>query len=330
MKAAIMKTNKASRSSSHPCHPRLGVTIATILCGLALAAPASAAPIGIDAAKLAPQARTELRASIDKARVLEPAAFREVREVTAHAREADRAARGRKAPVALRLAGLGPKALLPMLELVAFDGAPFAAGETAGDRASVQRDLVEAVGLLKDARSLPVLVAVLARESDFATTRTAAEAIARLESAEAAATLTATLKMATGDRAGAILSGMGSCHREAVSRALAERLAARPDEATARHAIKALGHAGGAWAWKTLPAAQRAEETTSREIAAKALVASYVSYTGEVRDAAAKALLVVDDSHTDTLIEGARRGASPDVAIALDELARRFAANPTR
>lgn len=39
---------------------------------------------------------------------------------------------------------------------------------------------------------------------------------------------------------------------------------------------------------------------------------------------------VVDDAHTDALIEGARRGAAPDVALALDELARRVAQNPTR
>jgi HEAT repeat protein len=287
-----------------------------------------AAPVAIENAKLLPQHRTELRANIDKARVLDPVAFKEVRDIVTHAREADKRARGRKAPVALHLAGLGSKALLPMLELVAFDTTPLAANEAPADRASVQRDLVEAIGLLKDARAMPVLVAVLAKESDFATTRTAAEALARLDSDDAASTLVAALGKASGERATAILAGMGACHRAVVSRTLADRLAARPDEATAKHVVKSLGHVGNAWAWKTL--SERGDEAVARETAAKALVTAYVQYTGEVREAAAKALLVVDDAHTNALIEAARRGAAADVALALDELAHRVASNPTR
>jgi RNase P/RNase MRP subunit POP5 len=306
-------------------------TLATLLvcfAGLAVTTPASAAPVGIDAARLSPQLRTELRASIDKARVSDPAAFKDVRAIVANAREANKRARGRKAPVALHLAGLGSKALLPMLELVAFDTTPLAPNETAAERASVQRDLVEAVGLLKDARAMPVLVAALAKEGDFAMTRTAAEAVARLDSDEAARTLVASLGKASGERATAILAGMGACHRAVVSRTLADRLAARPDDATAKHVVKSLGHVGNAWAWKTL--SERGDEAAARETAARALVTAFVQYTGEVREAAAKALLVVDDAHTTGLIETARRGASADVAVAIDDLARRVASNPTR
>lgn len=306
---------------------KMVTTLAALLCGLAVAAPALAAPLAIDAAKLPSQTRTELRTNIDKARVSDPAAFKEVREIVAHAREADKRARGRKAPVALHLAGLGTKALLPMLELVAFDTSALAPNESAADRASVQRDLVEAIGLLKDARALPVLVAVLAKDGDFATTRTAAEAVGRLDSDEAASTLVASLGKASGERATAILAGMGSCHRAVIARTLADRLAARPDDVTAKHVVKSLGQVGNAWAWKTL--SERGDEAAAREAAAKALVVAYVQYGGEVREAAAKALLVVDDAHTPALVEAARRGASADVALALDELANRLATNPT-
>ena len=92
--------------------------------------------------------------------------------------------------------------------------------------------------------------------------------------------------------------------------------------------MSALGHVGSAWAWQTL--ADRSQEAASREIAARALVSAYVQYAGDARDAAERALLVVDEQHTDALIEAARRGASTDVALALDELARRFARNPMR
>ena len=157
---------------------------------------------------------------------------------------------------------------------------------------------------------MPVLVAVLAREGDFATTRTSAEAVARMDSDEAASALVAAVGKASGERATAILAGMGSCHRAVVARTLADWLAARPDDAAARHVMKSLGHVGSAWAWKTL--AERGDEAASRETAARALVSAYVHYTGEARDAAAKALLVVDDSHTNALIEAARRGATGD------------------
>jgi hypothetical protein len=309
---------------------RMVTTFAALLCGLALftpTAPALAAPgIGLEAAKLPPQARTELNANIAKARISDPGAFREVRDIVAHAREADSRARGRKAPTSQKLSGLGTKALLPMLELVAVDAPQLAANETAADRASVNRDVLEAIGLLRDARAMPVLVAVLARESDFDTTRTAAEAVARLDTDEAATALIGALNKASGDRATAILSGMGSCHRTVVAKALADRLATRQDDKTARHVVKALGHVGNAWAWKTLSA--RGDEAASRETAARALVSAFVQYNGEVREAAAKALLVVDDSHTTALIEAARRSAPADVAVALDDLARRVASNP--
>ena len=308
---------------------KIMLAAASLLCGLALSASASAAPgLAVDSTKLVASHRATLRANIDKARLADPTAFRDVHEIVAHAREADKHARGRKAPISLRLAGLGTKALMPMLELAAFDAPPLAAGETAADRASVTRALIEAIGLLRDARSMPVLVAILERDSDAATTRTAAEAVARMESDEAANVLVADVEKATSDRATAILAGMGSCHRTLVARTLADRLAAHPDDAAAHQILKSLGHAGGAWAWKTL--SDRSEEAATREIAARALVTAFVRYGGDAREAAAKALLVVDDVHTNALIEAARRGAPADTAIALDELARRFANNPTR
>ena len=309
---------------------KIVITVATLLCGLASSGSASATPgFAVDSMKLAPANRTALRTTIDKARLADPVAFHDVRDIVAHAREADKHARGRKAPNSLRLAGLGTKALMPMLELVAFDAPALAAGETAADRASVTRDLVEAIGLLKDGRSLPVLTAILERESDAATTRTAAEAVARMDSDEAASVLVATVEKATGERATAILAGMGSCHRAVIAKTLGDRLlAAHLDEVSAHQIVKSLGHAGSAWAWKTLP--DRTEEAATRETAARALVTAFVQYGGEAREGAAKALLVVDDAHTHALIEAARRGAPADTAVALDELARRFATNPTR
>ncbi len=302
--------------------------LAVVLGGLVSAGTAAAGPgTAALSTQLPAASRTELRANIDKARVANPSVFQSVRAIASHAREEDKRARGRKAPIAQRLANLGSAALLPMLELVAFDAPSLAAGETAADRASVQRDLVEAIGLLRDPRAMPVLVTVLARDVDFESTRGAAEAVARLESAVAASTLVAALDSASGERASAILAGMGACHRTVVARALAGRLASVSDDATARIVVKALGHVGNAWAWKTL--GDRSEETATREAAARALVVAYVRLAGDVREAAAKAILVVDDPHTDSLVAAARQSATPEQVAALDALARRLGENPT-
>src|SRR5690606_10282080 len=94
----------------------------------------------------------------------------------------------------------------------------------------------------------------------------------------------------------AILAGMGACHRVAVARALADVLAKHPEGERAKVVARSLGRVGNAWAWKTLP--DRSEETSSRRIAAEALVGAYVHYRSEAREAAAKALLVIDAPET--------------------------------
>ncbi len=294
----------------------------------ASATVASAAPTAVEADKMPAPARANLRVAIAKARSADAAAVTQVHAIAAAAREADLHARARKAPISLRLSALGPRAVLPLIDLLAFDAAPYAPNESAADRASVQRDLIEAIGLLKDARALPVLAVAVTRQGDFATMRTSAEALARLDSDAAAAALLGALAASSGEHTTALLSGMGACHRPVVARKLADRLGAHPDAAVARHLVKSLGSVGNAWAWQTL--ASRSDEAAVREAAATALVAGYVYYTGEVREAAAKALLAVSDAHTPALIAAARSGASSEIALSLDDLAARFAANPTR
>src|SRR5690606_1028409 len=105
------------------------------------------------------------------------------------------------------LAKLGPSALMPMLELLAVDPPR---GIPAASAPGIRRDLIEAVGLLKDARALPVLSAILDDTTEDAeTTRTVAEAVARIGTEEAATRILAALDASRGDRTRAILAGMG-------------------------------------------------------------------------------------------------------------------------
>lgn len=249
-----------------------------------------------------------------------------VRQAVMHKSALDAKSRGHRAPIALYLRGMGKQALDPMLEMLS--GGPAAKGLPEGAVSAARRDLVEAVGLLRDPKAIAVVGGVLDRDADADVVRAASQALSRIGTDEAVARLRTALGRASGDRARAILAGMGDCRRKAGAEILAARLHAHPDEATARVLARSLGGAGNAWAWKTLPA--RGEESAVRALAARALVGAFVAYDGEVREAAAKALLVVDDPSTTSLIASARAGASPDRAAALDALAARFAANPAR
>ncbi|HVJ89251.1 MAG TPA: hypothetical protein VM580_05560, partial [Labilithrix sp.] len=174
---------------------------------------------------------------------------------------------------------------------------------------------------------------ILDSSRDDRTTRAAAEGLARIGTDEALSILTTEATKARGAqressaRELAILSGMHDARRETAARFLESRLR-DADHATARIIVKSLGGVGNAWAWKTI--SDQTEASATRRIAAKALVEAYVKFTGDVRAQAAKAILVVDDASTPSLIAEAKKGASHDVAGALDTLEVRFAKNPAR
>lgn len=301
-----------------------------LLIGIVVASATASADAAADVTgrtlRIPPKAVADLRRDVARARGADLRPFLSVSDIVTSAHEVDARARGRKAPVALYLAHLGPSALMPMLEMLALESLR---GVPAEATRAVRRDLIEAVGLLRDPRSMSVLAAILEDErEDDETTRTVAEAIGRLGTDEAATRIVDALDVARGARERAILAGMGECRRLRVTAAIAARLRASTDDDTARLAARSLGRAGNAWAWRTLP--DRSEEALVRETAARALVEAFVRHGGEARTAADNALMVVDDPRTPALITEARRGASAETAAALDALAARFASNPSR
>ena len=130
------------------------------------------------------------------------------------------------------------------------------------------------------------------------------------------------LAKASGDREKALLGGLGSCRREAATRVLADRLDAKPDAEMAIMLVKALGTSGNAAAWKVLGGA---DQSAARALAAKSLVRAYVAYDGRVREAAANAILVVDDASTPTLLSDAKKNGADVTTIE-----RRLAHNAAR
>lgn len=321
-----MKTKPTKSSAWHPRRQLRSARFAILGALLSATAAAETPDIEKAALRLPAQKLADLQREVARARAVDPKAFMAVSNIVARAPEDAMRARDRKAPTAHAIAQLGPSAVLPALEMIAL--AP-PNGLPASIVPVVRRNLVEAVGILRDVRGVSVLSTIVeSDDEEVDTVRTASEALARIGTDDAADELVSTLRVAPPERARAIVAGMGECRRLRVTQAIADRLSTTKDEATARVAARALGRAGNAWAWQT--ASDRTEETPIREAAARALVAAYVRERGEGRDAASNALMVVDSPQTPGLITAAKGGASDETVRALDKLAARFARNPSR
>lgn len=311
----------------------VGLLSATLALGaLAAASPQALAAEGVVIApgRIPAAARATLLAEIERARQAHPGSFAAVDQLRKQVPELDANKRGRLAPISPSLKALGGGALFPMLAELAVD-APGRGDLTDTAWAAWRVGLLEAVGSIRDARSESVLIAILeSPETDFAVIKAASEALGKVGTDRAAAKLVLFAKAATGPKQVAILAGMGECRRTVTTEALAKAIAAKPGQAAAKHILRSLGNAGSAWAWKTPVVQASGEETAVRKAAAQALVAAFVAYEGEVRKAAASAILVVDDPSTPALIQAAKAGASPALAADLDALAARFAKSPLR
>jgi RNase P/RNase MRP subunit POP5 len=272
-------------------------------------------------------ARASLLTEIESAKTAHPAAFTAVSELRKRLPELDAQKRGRLASITPLLKSIGHEGLFPMLAELAFD-APSRGDLTDTAWKAWRISLLEAVGMLRDARSAPVLSAILdSPETDFAVMKAAAEALGRVGTDKAASKLVAMAK-AAGPKQKAVLAGMGECRRTKAAQALASAIGAQPDEATAKLILRSLGNVGSAWAWKTPVIAASGEEAAVRKAAVEALIVAFVAYEGDVRQMASDAILVVDEASTPALIEVAKKGASPRLVADLDALAARFANSP--
>jgi hypothetical protein len=280
--------------------------------------------IATAASQLPEQARSSLVKEIQAYKAAHPEAFEAVRNVQGHRPEVYSRFRNPVPVVGRELKRLGPAALLPMLEALAFE-APARGSLTDREWEALTVGMLEAVGALRDAKSGPVLRAVFEGSSKSAPVlKAAAVAMGRLCGDAELALLTK--RSAAGDalRIPAI-QGLGYCMREASAKHLAGLLAAAPDDATAEVLGEALGMVASSWAWKTLGASAEAEGAAVRAIAAKALVPAFVRYGGEARAAMRRGLLMAEHKATPELIAKARPTADAQTAAELDAVASQIA-----
>jgi hypothetical protein len=285
----------------------------------------------VHAAQLSDAARASLSQEVAKARKASPDAFLALDRIAQRLPEMDAAKRGRFAPITPQLKRLGSRALLPMLERAALQSPPRGSLSDSAWKAW-RLALIEASSMHRDPRALPVYLAVLqGQDDDFDVLRVTAEAIGRVGDDAALQQLIDAARKA-GPRQRGLLAGLGIAQRLTATQALADAARGKLgqlDDSTLHLVAKALGDAGSAWTWK-LAKEHKDEEAAVRSLAASALVDLFVANEGRPRQGATAGLLMVDDASTPQLIAQARKGATPALAAALDELAERIAKNPLR
>lgn len=152
--------------------------------------------------------------------------------------------------VARTLQGLGDDALLPMLwALVADD--PFQLGMTLRAWRSWRVGLLEAVGRLRDERSLPVLLSIIAGNDPHEPVRqTATSALGRVGDTESIAAVI-DIARHNPDKREAIIAGLGDARRQVALQYLLEIVGSEDHAEYHRAAIRALGDWANQWAWQT-------------------------------------------------------------------------------
>jgi hypothetical protein len=301
----------------------LGITIVVLLASAVFGGTARAD------VPLSSEARSRLEASIQSAHARDAATFDAVRGVVAQADALDHQKRGRFYPMTSLLRsvvrGHSGSAMALLEPLVAPQRFTMPSSESA--RIALFAGLLEAAGDSKDPAAAPVYRAIIANETEFYELRAAVEALGKLGN-DADVAMLSSLAQTRGPKQDAVIAGMGDCRRVAAARALEAVVAQNPTGMSAKHLARALSAMGSAWALATPNAAPALEAPAIRDTTARAALAMWMS-NAEARTDASNALVVIAAPDAPTWIAGAKRGASPDLAAALDALAARLAHNPT-
>ncbi len=271
--------------------------------------------------------RAQLASDIAAAKARHPEAFQAVADVKGHLPEGYNRYRNPVPEVGRELTALGPSALLPMLEALAFT-TPARPGNNDAERNALAVGLLRATGKLRDARSAPVFKAVLEGSStDPHVLRAAAEGLGIL----CGKADLATLKKHTGEQDPlkiAAIHGLGQCRtlESAVESAkhLASLLASTQDTDTAEAVAHALGSIGSPSAWASLGPAAETTGQSVRAIAADALFQGFVSRQDSARLRIQKSILIISPPDADERIQRARGQAPADSLKALDALQRQL------
>ncbi len=228
------------------------------------------------------------------------------------------------------LARLGPGALLPMLDALAFHAPALEGGGTEVERSALVVGLIDAVGALRDGRSGPVLRAVLEgalAAQDASVAAAAAEAVGKLCGDADLATLIGHAKASDPLRVASI-RGLGECRRIESAERLAALIGAASDD-DARLLAAALAGVGSRFVWQASGPAAAPQGLAVRAVAARALVSAFARRPA-ARGRLGAAIQAVAHPDTVGLLGDARRGADADTAAAIDRLQHDLARSLSR
>lgn len=297
------------------------LTVAALAAALTFGSRAAHADgIATAPAALPTAARTALAKDIAAYKTAHPEMFSAVRSVDSYRPEVYKKAQNPIPQAERELRRLGPAALLPMLDALAFD-AIARDGATDTEWRALTVGLLEAVGVLRDARSSAVSAAVFEAHADPAVAASAARVLGRL-GGDAETSILVKHAVAGDKLVDAAVAGLGECRRIEAVKALAALLAG--DESRAETVAKALGQLGSSWAWKALGPSAAAKGMQVREAAARVLVPLLGRTTGEARAQVHRSILLVEHPVSLELIAKAKLTAPADVRPDLERLEARL------
>jgi hypothetical protein len=205
-----------------------------------------------------------------------------------------------------------------MLEALAFK-APARGSLTDEEWTALGVGMLDAVGMLRDARSRAVLHAAFESKSLSPALRfAAARAVGKLGGDADLALLTQHASKSDPLELYAI-HGLGELRRPESAKHLAARLETTKDDKTAQAIAEALGRVGSSWAWKAMGPNASTAGLETRKICAKALAPRFVKSQGKLRTTSREAILMLEHPESVALLRALRPASGP-TAQAVDSL----------
>ncbi len=288
---------------------------------LSLSAEARADGLAVGSSRIAPASRTKLAEDIAAFKSAEPGVRAKVRDVQSVKPEVYGKFQNPKPEASRELRRLGKDALVPMLEALAFDASQ--PGLAAHEREALKLGMIEAVGYLKDSRSVPVLTAIFADEAEQTATALAAATALGMVCDTAAVQLLERKAFDGSKTRLAALSGLGQCRSVQTANTLASALRGAQDDATRQVIIQALGTLGSSWAWAALGKDNADTGAKVRVQACDVLIETFVAAPAR-RAESKRAILKCEASNAIARIQAAKRGQNADTVKALEDLEKKL------
>ncbi len=318
----------------------LAVTLGTLV-AIAPALAVESAGLAMTAAQLGPADRAALQHAVMADRLARPAAYDLVAAARGCRPDGWKVARNPTPVCSREMRALGPAGLLPMLSALALDWQPDASRLSSAPELRSKEEqamlvaMVDAVGILRDTRARPVLLALwklaadrrevqLPIERANSVSRVVAEALGRLGGAVELQALQAHLR-AEDPLYNAAIAGLGWCKRTDSAQLLVSALAGAKDDATQRWIVAAMGTLASSWSWQALGKVREPDGLRVRQRVTDALLPLLARTQGETRERVVASLQLADLPDLPARLATVRATADATLQHDIDDLLGRYA-----